>query len=134
MTRKRLRLNLRHHSKNGVGFEVIITVVMKSSTSGTCRRVVRWKSTDTSVQMARRIFGWPLAFTLVSCSAYSRTLKTEAICSFETSVNFQRTTRRYIPEDTFLHKGSISELRTWHSMIRQDTSIRNVYGMFTECV
>jgi hypothetical protein len=27
------------------------------------------------------------------------TLKMEAICSSETSVEFQRTTRRYIPED-----------------------------------
>jgi hypothetical protein len=39
------------------------------------------------------------AFTLVSCSAYFPTLKMEAICSSETSADFQRTTRRYIPED-----------------------------------
>jgi hypothetical protein len=38
--------------------------------------------------------------TLVSCSAYSLTLKMEAICYSETSVDFQRTTRRYIPEDS----------------------------------
>jgi hypothetical protein len=36
-----------------------------------------------------------LAFTLVSCSAYSSTQKMEAICSSEMSVDFQRTTRRY---------------------------------------
>jgi hypothetical protein len=42
------------------------------------------------------------ALTLVPCSAYSSTMKMEAICSFETSVDFQRTTRRYIPEDTIL--------------------------------
>jgi hypothetical protein len=36
-------------------------------------------------------------FTLVSCSAWS-ILKTEAICSSETSVDLQRTTRRYIPK------------------------------------
>jgi hypothetical protein len=41
----------------------------------------------------------PLAFTLVSFSAYSSTLKMEAICSSETSVDFQRNTQRYIPED-----------------------------------
>jgi hypothetical protein len=41
------------------------------------------------------------AFALVSCSAYS-TVKMEAICCSETSVDFQRTTRRYIPEDTAL--------------------------------
>jgi hypothetical protein len=31
------------------------------------------------------------------------TLKMESICSSETSVDFQRTTRSYIPEDTTLH-------------------------------
>jgi hypothetical protein len=39
-----------------------------------------------------------LFLPLVSCLAYS-TLKMEAICSSETSIDFQRTTRRYIPED-----------------------------------
>jgi hypothetical protein len=38
------------------------------------------------------------AFTLVSCSAYNSTLKMEATCSSETSVDIQRTTWRYIPE------------------------------------
>jgi hypothetical protein len=36
------------------------------------------------------------------CSAYSSTLKMEAICSSETSIDFQRTARRYIPEDSTL--------------------------------
>jgi hypothetical protein len=45
----------------------------------------------------------PPVFTLVSCLAYSSTLKMEAKCSSETSVEFQRTTRRYIPEDNTLH-------------------------------
>jgi hypothetical protein len=40
----------------------------------------------------------PPAFTLL-CSAYS-SLKMEAIYSSETSVDFQWTTRRYVPEDT----------------------------------
>jgi hypothetical protein len=44
----------------------------------------------------------PPAFTLVSCSAYSSTLKMEVICSSETSVDFQQTTRHYIPEDRTL--------------------------------
>jgi hypothetical protein len=35
--------------------------------------------------------------------AYSLTLKMEAIYSSETSVDFQRTTRRYIPEVNTLH-------------------------------
>jgi hypothetical protein len=37
-----------------------------------------------------------LVFTLVSCLAYSSTLKMEATCPSETSVDFQRTTWRYI--------------------------------------
>jgi hypothetical protein len=41
----------------------------------------------------------PPALTLVSCSAYFSTLKMEAIRSSETSVDSQRTTWRYIPED-----------------------------------
>jgi hypothetical protein len=38
-------------------------------------------------------------YALVSCLAYSSTLKMEATCSSETSVEFQRTIRRYTPED-----------------------------------
>jgi hypothetical protein len=38
-------------------------------------------------------------FTLVSCLAYSSTLKKEVTCSSETSVAFRRTTRLCIPED-----------------------------------
>jgi hypothetical protein len=41
-------------------------------------------------------------FTLVSCLAYSSTLKMAATCSSETSVDFQRITWRYIPEDRTL--------------------------------
>jgi hypothetical protein len=37
-------------------------------------------------------------FTLVYCSAYSSTLNVDAIYSSETSVDFQRTTQRYILE------------------------------------
>jgi hypothetical protein len=36
---------------------------------------------------------------LVFCWAYFSTLKMEAICSSETSIDTRRTTRRYIPED-----------------------------------
>jgi hypothetical protein len=41
-------------------------------------------------------------FTLVSCLAYSLTLKKEVTCSSETSVDYQRTTWHYIPEDRTL--------------------------------
>jgi hypothetical protein len=48
--------------------------------------------------LASQLRGLLPAFMLVSCSAYLAQ-KMEVICSSETSVDFQRTTRRYIPED-----------------------------------
>jgi hypothetical protein len=43
-------------------------------------------------------------FTLVSsCLAYSSTLNIDATLSSETSVDYQRTTWHYIPEDRTLH-------------------------------
>jgi hypothetical protein len=38
-------------------------------------------------------------FTVVSCLACPSPLEMELICSSETSVNFHRTTQRYIPDD-----------------------------------
>jgi hypothetical protein len=66
-----------------VGFEVLIAVILKST--------IFW------VKLCL-----PPALTLVSCSAYFSILKMEAICCSETSVDFQLTTRRYIPEDVTL--------------------------------
>jgi hypothetical protein len=40
------------------------------------------------------------SFLLVSCLTYYSTLKKEATCSSETLDDFQRATRRYIPEDS----------------------------------
>jgi hypothetical protein len=52
-----------------------------------------------------------LAFKLVSSSAYSSTLKMEAMCASETSVDFQRTAWRYITEDkTLLNLKKIESL------------------------
>jgi hypothetical protein len=53
------------------------------------------------------------ASMLLSCSAYSSTLKMEAICSSETSVHFQQTTRRYIPEDSTLHNHCCENLKSY---------------------
>jgi hypothetical protein len=53
----------------------------------------------------------PSAFTLVYCSAYSSTLKMEAIFSSETSVDFQRTIQRYIPEYSTLLNHSSENLK-----------------------
>jgi hypothetical protein len=39
----------------------------------------------------------------VSCLTYSSALKLEATCYTETSVDFQRATRCFIPEDRTLH-------------------------------
>jgi hypothetical protein len=44
-----------------------------------------------------------LFFILVSCLGYSSTLEMEATCFSETSVDFEWTTRRYIPEGRTLH-------------------------------
>jgi hypothetical protein len=37
----------------------------------------------------------------------------EEICSSETSVDFQRTTRRYIPEDSTLHNYRCENLKSY---------------------
>jgi hypothetical protein len=44
----------------------------------------------------------PPAYLLVLDEIISSTLNMEVICSFETSVATQQTTRRYIPEDDIL--------------------------------
>jgi hypothetical protein len=75
-----------HH----VGSEVLTAVVMESS--------IFWDITPCSPLKVRARLCLPPAFTPVSCLAYSSTLKMEAKCSSETSVDFQRTTRSYIPE------------------------------------
>jgi hypothetical protein len=55
------------------------------------------------------------AFTLVSCSAYSLTLEMEATYSSETSVDFQRNTQPYIPEDRTLHDHRCENLNSYKS-------------------
>jgi hypothetical protein len=40
-------------------------------------------------------------------------MKMEAICSSETSVDFQRTTRRYITEDSTLHNHRCENLKSY---------------------
>jgi hypothetical protein len=97
-----------------VRFEVFTAVVTKS--------IIFWDITPCSPLSVNRRFGGtnrlhlqgvkisvkvelclPPAFTLVSCSAYFSTPKMGAPCSSEMSVDFQRTTRRYITEDRTLH-------------------------------
>jgi hypothetical protein len=64
---------------------------------GVMKSALFWSITPCSpLKVNRRL---PPAFTLVYCTAYS-TVKMEGICCSETSVNFQRTTWHYIPEDS----------------------------------
>jgi hypothetical protein len=58
---------------------------------------------------------------LVCCSAYPSTLKIKVTCSSETSVDFQRTTRRYIPED----RQNSSWPPLWETQILQITWFRH---------
>jgi hypothetical protein len=85
-----------------IGIEVLTAVVMKSS--------IFWDITPCSTSKAGRRFGGiclhhqgllPTS-SLVSCLAYYLTLKMEATCSSETSVDFQRTTLHYIPKNIIL--------------------------------
>jgi hypothetical protein len=54
---------------------------------------------------------------LVSYLAYSTTLKMEAIYSSETSVDFQQTTRRYIPEDRTIHNQRCENLTSFNTSL-----------------
>jgi hypothetical protein len=47
----------------------------------------------------------------------SSTLKMEAICSSETSVETQRTTQRHIPEDDTLHNHRCDNLKSYNDII-----------------
>jgi hypothetical protein len=50
---------------------------------------------------------------LVSRSAYSSTLKMEAMCFSQTLVDFQWTTWHYIPEDSTLHNHHCENLKSY---------------------
>jgi hypothetical protein len=53
---------------------------------------------DISLKAGGKQSWFPPAFTLVSCTAYFFDPEDGGDCSCETSVDTQRTTRRYIPE------------------------------------
>jgi hypothetical protein len=55
------------------------------------------------LQTAGRLFCLPPAYLQVLAEIISSILKMEAICSSETSVATQQTTRRYITEDDTIH-------------------------------
>jgi hypothetical protein len=102
------RLTYLKEGKNE-GSEVLTAVLMKST--------IFW---DTKL-------GLSPAFTLVSYSA-SSTLKMEATCSSETSADFQRTTRRYIPQDNTLHEIKCSTLQQKEFLTPGVEARRSVVG------
>jgi hypothetical protein len=123
------------------GFEAFKPVVMKSS--------VLWNITPCSPLKVNRRFGetchlhlqhrrinhaWNQceirlspAFTLVVCLVYSSTPNTEATCSTEMSVDFQRTTRCYI----LLERSFYDETRgTFHTHGRRKYILGNDSSSF----
>jgi hypothetical protein len=77
------------------------------------------------------MLSFPPAFTLFSCLVYSSTLKMEATCS-ATSVNFERTARRYIPEDRTLRNYLCEDLKSyiWNCLFLQH-AYPVILGLFT---
>jgi hypothetical protein len=73
--------------------------------SGLWRRVVRWVSTDVSEEHIASIFKVE--------GPVSSTLKIEAICFSEASVETQGTTRRHIPEYYTLHNHRCEDLKSY---------------------
>jgi hypothetical protein len=71
---------------------------LRVSSSGIWSRIVRWVATCLLAGFAEPI---------------SSTLKIKAICSSETSVKTQRTTRRHIPEDDTLHNHRCENLKSY---------------------
>jgi hypothetical protein len=65
----------------------------------------------------RRVVCWDATCHLLTCwfllKMLSSTLKMETICSSETSVASQQTTRRHIPEDDTLHNHRCENLKSY---------------------
>jgi hypothetical protein len=66
-----------------------------------------------------RLLGLPPVFTLISRWAYS-TLKMDAICYSETSVDFQQTTGRCIPKDNNTHNQGCGNLKSYNQLINHN--------------
>jgi hypothetical protein len=87
-----------------IGFKALIAVVMKNSGFWVimpCNPKSRWLAE----------LGSQPAFMLISLVACSSILKMEATCSSETSIDFQQTTRRYIPGGRTLHLPTVNRLK-----------------------
>jgi hypothetical protein len=127
-----------------VGFDVLTAAVMKSTvfwyiTPCSPMKVnERFRGTYRPYLQGRRISrAWNQtelclspAFTLASCSAYSSTLNIGAIDSSETSVAFQRTTRRYIPGYITLSSPCINTTRYLVRMSKRNDDCRLIILLF----
>jgi hypothetical protein len=69
----------------------------------------------------------PSAFTPVLCWGYFSALKMEATCSSEMSVDFQRATRRHIPNDTTL---IITAVKTSNPTSLMASAIKFLCGLY----
>jgi hypothetical protein len=68
-------------------------------------------------------------YLFIFCLACSWTLKMEAICSSETSVGTQLTTRRFIPEDLSLHNHRCENLKSYRRIVPPELSAREPFRM-----
>jgi hypothetical protein len=87
--------------KSSVFLDITTCSLLKSNWRfrGTCRLPLHVRRMSGARKQSKGSSALPPPLTLVSCSAHSLTLKMEATCYSETSVNFWQTTQHYIPED-----------------------------------
>jgi hypothetical protein len=90
------------------------------------KRIIFWDMTPCNPLSFIRRFGG--IYSLLACwfaEPISSTLKMEAICFSETSVETQRTTRRHIPEDNTLQllHASLPALLDWFIFMRIDVTL-----------
>jgi hypothetical protein len=98
-----------------VGFEVLTAVIMKNSVSwdmtpcSPANQVMFRSNISLSSKLKSKLY-----LLLASCLLHDRfslALKMDAICSFETLVDFHRTTQSYIPEDNCVPRGTVEPNR-----------------------
>jgi hypothetical protein len=82
------------------------------SSSGIWRRVVRWVLSDVSEEHIASTFRVEEIGT-----ENQRASRWQAMCSSETSVETQRTTRRHTPEDDTLHNHRCENLRSYMVLV-----------------